>query len=108
MESAREVCSSVRVGEKKPKSVWWNDEMKAAVRRKEAAWKGALAASNEGTKERCREVYREEKRKVKTCIIQSKKKVNEQFRRKMNEDLNGNKKLFWKEVSNAKGGKVGS
>ena len=48
VESAREVCSSVRVGEKKPKSVWWNDEMKAAVRRKEAAWKGALAASNGG------------------------------------------------------------
>ena len=48
--------------------------------------------------------YRE-KRKVKRCIIQCKKKVNEQFGRKMNEALNGNRKLFWKEVSNAKGGK---
>ena len=26
----------------------------------------------------------------------------------MNEDPNGNRKLFWKEVSNAKGGKVES
>ena len=26
----------------------------------------------------------------------------------MNEDVNGNKKLFWKEISNAKGGKVES
>ena len=26
----------------------------------------------------------------------------------MNEDVNGNRKLFWKEVSNAKGGKVES
>ena len=26
----------------------------------------------------------------------------------MNEGVNGNKKLFWKEVSNAKGGKVES
>ena len=26
----------------------------------------------------------------------------------MNEDVNGNLKLFWKEVSNAKGGKVES
>ena len=26
----------------------------------------------------------------------------------MNEDVNGNKKLFWNEVSNAKGGKVES
>ena len=50
----------------------------------------------------------EEKRKVKRCIYQSKKKVNEQFERKMNEDVNGNKRLFWKEVSNSKGGKVES
>ena len=49
-----------------------------------------------------------EKRKVKRCIYQSKKKVNEQFGRKINEDVNGNRKLFWKEVSNMKGGKVES
>ena len=42
------------------------------------------------------------------CIYQSKKKVNEQFGRKINENVNGNKKLFWKEVSNAKRGKVES
>ena len=37
------------------------------------------------------------KRKVKRCIIQSKKKVNEQFGRKMHEYVNGNKKSFWKD-----------
>ena len=42
VESAREVCGSVRVGGKNPKSVRWNDEIKAADRRKEAAWKGML------------------------------------------------------------------
>ena len=68
---AREVCGSVRVGGKNPKCVWWNDEIKAAVRRKEAAWKLVLGASDEETKERCTEAYREEKRKVKRCIIQS-------------------------------------
>ena len=36
------------------------------------------------------------------------KKVNEQFGGKINEDINRNKKFFWKEVSNAKGGKVES
>ena len=64
-----------------------------------------LVASDEETKERCMEVYRE-KRKVKRCIIQNKKKVNEEFGRKMNEDVNGNRKLIWKKVSNAKGGKL--
>ena len=29
---------------KNPKTVWWNDDKKTAVRIKEAAWKGVLAA----------------------------------------------------------------
>ena len=60
-----------------------------------------LAANEEEGKERCMEANRE-KRKVKRCIYQRKEKVNEQFGRKINEDMNGNQKLFWKEVSNAK------
>ena len=40
-----------------------------------------------------------EKRKVKRCIYHSKKGVNEHFGRKMSQDANGNRKLFWKEVS---------
>ena len=51
--------------------MWWNDEIKAAVKRKEV-----LAASNEEAKE--------EKRKVKSCIYQSIKAVNEKFGKKMN------------------------
>ena len=89
VESAREVCGSMRVGGKNPKSAWWNKYIKAAVRRK-----GMLAASNEEAKERSMEMYREEKRKVKRSIYQSKKKVNKQFGRKMNEDMNENRKLF--------------
>ena len=72
VESARELCGSVRVGGKNPKCVWWNDEVKAVVRRKEAAWKEMLAASDEEAKERCKEVYIVEKRKVKRCIYQQK------------------------------------
>ena len=45
------------------------------------------------------EICKEEKRKVKRSIYQSKK--NKQFGRKMNQDVDGNK-LFWKEVSKAK------
>ena len=41
-------------------------------------------------------------------IYQSKKKVNEQFGKRMNGDMNGNVKLFWREVCNVKGGKVES
>ena len=87
---------------KKPKNVWWNKEIK------DAALKEVLAASNEEAKERCMEAYREEKRKVKRSVYQSKKKVSEQFGRKVTEDVNGNKKLFWKEMNNTEGRKVES
>ena len=43
-------------------------------------------------------IYREERRKTKRCISRRKREVNEQFGKKMNEDIQGNKKLFWKEV----------
>ena len=48
-------------GGKNPNCVWWNDEIKAVVRRKESSWKDVLAASDEETKERCIKAYREEK-----------------------------------------------
>ena len=50
----------------------------------------------------------EKKTKIKRCIYQSKTKVNEQFGRKKYEDMNRNRKLFWKMVCNTKGGKVES
>ena len=55
-----------------------------------------MAASDEETEEKYMKVYREEERKVKRCIrvYQSKKKVTEQLGRKMNEDVNGNRKFF--------------
>ena len=84
------------------KSMWWNDEVKDAVKRKEAPWKEVLGARYEDAKERCMEVYRKEKRKVKRCIYQRKNEVNVQFRRKLNQDIDGNRKLFWKEVSKVK------
>ena len=66
--------------------------MVPASKRKEAAWKEVLEARDEAAKERCIEAYKEEKRKVKRCIYQSKKKVNEQFGKKRNKDVNGKKK----------------
>ena len=56
-----------------------------------------LVARNEDAKERCMEAYREEKRKVKRCIYQNKNIVNEQFGRKLNQDVKRSRKLFWKE-----------
>ena len=40
MESEREVCCSVRVGGKNPKSVWWSDEIKGVVRERRMLGRG--------------------------------------------------------------------
>ena len=77
--------------------MWWTDEIKASVKRKGAVWKMLTTGDEEG-KERCMETYREDKRKVKRCIqvYQTKKKLNKHFGRKMNEDVNENRKSLWK------------
>ena len=54
VESARKVCGSMRVGGGSPKvcggMIW---QRKAAVKRKEDAWKEVLGARYEDAKERC-------------------------------------------------------
>ena len=65
-----------------------------------------LGVRDEDGRERCFEVYKEEKRKVKRSIYQIKKEVQKQFGRKLNQDVNGDWILLWKEVSKAKEGKV--
>ena len=68
VESAREMCGSVCVGGGNIKNVWWNDQVKAAVKREEDAWKDVLEARDEDVREKFLEVYKEEMRKVKRCI----------------------------------------
>ena len=49
------------IGEKEPKSLWWNDEVNATVEGKGAAW-------NEAANESCLEAFKEERRKVKKHV----------------------------------------
>ena len=96
----REVCGSVRV---RKRNIWRNDVLKVAVERMEI-----LGARNEAAKERCMEVYKEEKRNVKRCIYFIKRRVNEKFGRNMSQDVIGSRKLFWKKVIKVNGRKVNS
>ena len=74
--SAREVCGILQVGIGNPKSMWLNDQVKAAVKRKEDGWKEILGARDEDVQERCLEVYKEEKRKVKGAFIKERRSYN--------------------------------
>ena len=49
-------------------SVRRNGKERAVVKRKDADWEELLGARDEHTKERCMEAYKEEVRKVKSCI----------------------------------------
>src|SRR5678816_1162189 len=73
-----------------------------AVKSKKEAWLNVLKANDEVSKERCLELYKEEKRNTKRCIRRRKEEVNEQFERRMNGDLQGNRKLFWKKARKVK------
>ena len=55
----------------------WNDQVKAAVKRKEDAWKEVLGVKDKDARERCFEIYKEENKKVKRRIYQSKEEVQE-------------------------------
>ena len=81
--------------------MWWNNRVKAAVKMKKV-----LEGRDKDANERCLEVYKKEKRKVKRCIYQSKEEVQEQFGTKINQDVSGKRILFWKEVSKVNEGKV--
>ena len=48
--------------------------MKQAVNRKKEAWLDVLKAKDEVSKDRCMEVYKEEKRQTKKCISRRKKR----------------------------------
>ena len=67
VESAREVCGSVRVGERN-QNVCCGTMRKKLQFGERGCLEGRVAASDEEAKERCMEGYREEKRKVKRCI----------------------------------------
>ena len=64
--SVQKACGSLRGKRKNPNSEWWNDKIKAAVERKEAAWKNVLG-SKCIVKETCMEIIKKEIISVKRC-----------------------------------------
>ena len=68
-----------------------------------------MGDKDEETKKKMYESLQRRKNNTqKLYIYHNKMKVNEQFGRKMNQDVDGNRKYFWNELSNEKGGKVES
>ncbi len=58
----------------------------------------------EEVKARRKSEYKEWKRRVRRLIEESKRRVDEEFGRKLSQNFSENKKLFWKEVKKVRGG----
>ena len=67
-----------------------------------------LGTKDEIEERKTYEKYKREKRRVKSCIYQSKKKTNKHASRKMNQDVSRNRKLFLKEVGKLNSAKTES
>ena len=59
-----EVCDSVKVRRKKPKEQWSNQDIKAAIERKEVEWKNVVGARDETVKEKCMKIYKMAKGRI--------------------------------------------
>ena len=59
----------------------WNDQVKAAVKRKEVVWKKLFGARDEEPKKTYLDIYKEEMREVKRFIHQTMNEVNSLERR---------------------------
>ncbi len=58
----------------------------------------------EKVKARRKSEYRDWKNRVRELIKESKRRVDEEFGRKLSQNFRENKKLFWKEVKKVRGG----
>lgn len=88
------VCRSRRKG-----SAWWADKIKEAIEWKKKAYKKMLQRNVDGEiRERRKNEYKSWNRRMKELVKENKMRVDEEFGRKLSEKLNGNKKLFWKDV----------
>ena len=72
---------------------------------KNRAYKTMLQKNvSEDIRQRRRSEYKSWNRKVKDLVNESKRKLDEEFGRKLSEKFFENKKLFWKEVKRERGG----
>ncbi len=83
-------------------SAWWTDEIKGAVEEKKKAHKNMLQGNVSEVSVR-RSEYKAWKKKVKELVVESKKRVDEEFGSKLIEKFMDNRKLFWKEVKKERG-----
>ena len=94
-ETVQQTCVVVhRWGKERKRGEWWNYKVKSAILQKRKVFEQWLQIRSEKAFDR----YREERRKVKAVVRESKRKVEDTFRTNLGQNFEGNRKMFWKEV----------
>ena len=100
--SASKVCGTVKLGQKRKGCEWWSDRVKMKIEEKKKAWERLLRENNEERRANLRGDFKKISKEARRTVKESKREANDKLGKKMNEDANGNMKLFWKEVRKAK------
>ena len=81
-------------GARRKGSEWWNNEVEAVVREKKRAYKEWLQRQNDESYER----YRVKRMKTKKAVREAKRNADMRWGRRVSENFERNRKMFWKEV----------
>ena len=107
LEVVESVCGRKRerTGNRKGHA-WWTKDIEDAIREKKIAY-DKLNERNISARVRRerKEKYRDCKTRVRRLIRESRKRVDEEFGRKLSSSFKENKKLFWKETRRERGEK---
>ena len=98
---AVEVCGMRKVGGGLRKgSEWWCEEVKLAVAEKRQAFETWLQSRTVASYER----YKETRRQAKRVVKEAQERADDRWGRKLTENFQVNKKMFWKEVMRTRRG----
>ena len=101
MECTNDVCGMRRVcGHRKTGSEWWNKELGRAVADKRRAFEEWLQRRDRVTYDR----YRAQRVVVKLAVKAAKRMADRRWGERLGNDLEGNEKMFWKEVKRVRKG----
>ena len=104
VECAKEVCGMRRVGAGIRKgSEWWCEEVSMAVAEKRRAFEVWLQQKDEVSYGR----YKEKRNQARRAVRHAKVAADERWGRRMTDNFQENKKMFWKEVKRVRKGESG-
>nr|CAD7264079.1 unnamed protein product [Timema shepardi] len=99
---AKDVCGSTVVGNLQ-RDASWNEQMKESVREKKEVYKLMMALKIEAEHKRLWDRFKKKRTKAKKVVNESKEQMRLKEGERMQNDFEGNKKLFrkWGKMSNA-------